>query len=447
MLKNHYHELNIGQNLPSLVRAILASQRGLSSLVIAEPKVDSQAYAELYLSHLEINALERIGKKYQIPELQKIRDFIKFSSVHLSTESQDLLLGDLPYQNFREFLRKFPEFLKPELMESFFAEKPDEFNSFFLSEMSRYEEYLYDQRLKNKFSPFELSGPAWLKSFFRQFNALLNASYSEIKDLRYKTLLQLLSLFHENKLKSSLTQTEIYFYFFRTFSQIFSHQEFFLLSQLRHRLSLVGGDYKQSKIQHWQLQDGKFINLLLASFEGVVGANKVLFFNHVVPEDVFNLETPYPLYQTLQVEPRKKFAGVFLPQSISILTSDASLGSNLPYRVLLRDSHQMIYHWPYESLNASKPSFSQARTELTYRNDLNDLNLVSEDIDVVPTKLMTLDLRLGFSSIKKESVIFESMNFLLKDDDTVIKDFDYWGNFKYTSFGLLSQYYSLERFS
>src|SRR5690606_10575759 len=135
---------------------------------------------------------------------------------------------------------------------------------------------------------FELQGPKWFKTIYQRFGQLINQEYSQSQDLKFAGLLHLMGVSAEEKLKTQLAPEELPYYFFRLLSPVYSLQDFFLLTQLKRRLLLEGGDYKESMVQYWQFHEGRFENLLLASFEGVISGERVLFFSHLPEEAPFS---------------------------------------------------------------------------------------------------------------------------------------------------------------
>lgn len=444
MLKNRYQEILVGMGLMSLVRGIISLKRNQSILLIDDNRFTIDSYPGLFISELEILSLLRIGKKYEIPELRQLRQFIISAKVELVTESSRLKLGSSPLANIKELLRKFPDLLDESDLDNVYQEPEDKFNSYFLEEMTRYESLCYQASAKPKGGHFEFQGPSWLKTIYKRFYEKVNQEYQESKNLKFSALLHLLGLAHEEKLKTSIGALEVPFYFFRTLSPIYRLQDFFLATQLKRRLVLMGGDYKQSCIQYWQFFNNKFENLLLESFEGVISGDKVLFFSHL-PEGVpFNLQSPYSVFRKTQMSPVRRPNAPFPPHAITYITDTSLLGSERPYRVLAQGSEFSYYQWPYTELPGSKPEFYDRALWQAYDLDSRLLPFQKSAVESTRTQSVTLDLRPLKREKKEELQILKRLPLDVVEDGRLISGFEYWGPFRYQSLGLLSLSYGIE---
>src|SRR5690606_11397234 len=263
MLKNRYQEIIIGVGLLSLIRGIISLHRKNTVLLIDDKRFQVDSYPGLYLSELEIQSLIRLGHKYEIPELVDLRQFLVEAQIDLVTEKKRLHLGRSPLDNIKELLRKFPELLDETDLDQVYAVDDEEFNRNFFKELSRYELQCFETSMRPKGQSFELQGPKWLKTIYHRFGDFLNLEYQHSKTLKFAGLLHLLGLSSEDRLKIGLSASELPFYFFRSLSPIQRLNDFFLSTQLKRRLSLLGGDYKESSVQFWQIHENKFENLLL----------------------------------------------------------------------------------------------------------------------------------------------------------------------------------------
>jgi hypothetical protein len=445
MLKNRYQEILVGMGPMSLVRGIISLKRNKSTLLIDDKRFKADSYSGLFVSELEILSFLRLGKKYDVPELSDIRQFLVPASIELVTEQRRLKLGQTPLKNIRELLRKFPELLDPNDLDEVFQESEENFSGYFLKELRRFEEFAYEHSQRPKAVRFDLQGPRWLKTIYLRFGELLNREYEESRDLKFHALLHLLGLVHEEKLKTGLGAEEIPFYFFRTLSPLFRLQDFFLSTQLKRRLVLLGGDYKESAVQYWQLHENQFENLLLASFEGVISGDRVLFFSHLPDEAPFKLNTPFGLFRKSQVSPQKRPTSPFPPSDLKFLAHTDLLGSERPYRVVARGKDFSFYHWPYPDLPGSKYQFYEDEVKDAFEQDMTILPFQGNGVEVQQTGSVTLDLRSLKSDKKHESHLLQKLPLEISSDDKNIKGFEYWGPFRYRSLGLLSLSYGIER--
>lgn len=444
MLKNRYQEILVGMGLLSLVRGIISLKRNRSTLLIDDKRFTVDSYPGHFVSELEILSLLRIGKKYDIPELIDLRQFLIPASIDLVTSEKRTKIGKSPLTNIKEILRKYPELLDASDLDQVYAENDEEFTRYFIAELARYESQSFEASLRTKGYHFDLQGPKWLKTIYQRFGDLLNEEYQVSKDLKYSSLLHLLSLSHEEKLKTGLLGSEIPYYFFRTFSPIYRLQDFFLATQLKRRLVLLGGDYKESTIQFWQFHDNKFENLLLASFEGVISGDRVLFFAHLPEEVPFGVKGPYALFKKAQISPAKRMATPFPPTSLTYLTDTSLLGSERPYRVFANGNDFSYYHWPYPELPGSKPEFYHKNLKDSFEDDSVLLPFPKGQVENTSTGSVTLDLRPLKTDKKQEIPVLKRLPLEIVSKERAIKGFEYWGPFRYRSLGLLALSYGIE---
>lgn len=444
MLKNRYQEILVGMGLMSLIRGIISLKRNRSTLLIDDKRFTVDSYPGHFLSELEIRSLLRLAKKYEIPELADLRQFLVPAKVEVFTSEKRLRLGQAPLTNLKELLRKYPELLDASDLDLVYAEKEDEFERYFLSELARYESLAHEGSQRPKGFHFEFQGPKWLKTIYTRFGELLNQEYQQSRSLKYSGLLHLLGLAFEEKLKTGIGAEEVPFYFFRTLSPIFRLQDFFLSTQLKRRLVLMGGDYKESSIQFWQFFDHKFENLLLASFEGVISGDRVLFFSHLPEEVPFSVKSPHAIFRKTQVSPAKRMSTPFPPHMLTLMTDLRCIGSERPYRVLGRGESLSFYHWPYVELPGSKPAFFEKDLKETFLLDSASHPFPSTGTEVTATSSVTLDLRGMKVDKKNEAPALKRLPIDIFAEERSIKGFEYWGPFRYRGLGLLALSYGIE---
>ena len=446
MLKNRYQEILMGMGLMSLVRGLISLKRNRSTLLIDDPRFVNESYHVNYLSEMEVHALIRMGKTYDIAELKDLKDFLLPGSLELNTNEFRLRLGKTPSENLREILRKFPELIDPTDLDLPYQDSPESFNTYFLEELKRYESACYEISQRPKALRFELQGPKWMKTFYSRFGELINREYALSKDLKYSSLIHLLGLSAEEKLKTHLPPEEIPFYFFRLLSPIYRLQDFFLTTQLKRRLLLMGGDYKESSVQYWQFHERKFENLLLASFEGVISGERLLFFAHL-PEDVpFKVKSKFPFLRKIQMSPVKRLSSPIPPTELIFICDSHLLGSERPYRMLAKGfgGGLSYYQWPYPELPGSKAEFYEKKIRSFFRQDA--LNLPFEEVNAESKGIqsVTMDLRDLRDPRKSEASVLTRLPLDIVDNDKSIQGFEYWGPFRYRAMGLLAICYGIE---
>lgn len=443
MLKNRYQEILVGLNLMSLVRGLISLRRNRTTLLIHDPRFQAESYPLSFLSELEVLALIRLGKMNDIPELQDLRQFLSEASIEFMTGETRLKMGQAPFENLRELVRKYPELIDSADMDLLYSEEKT-FNQTLMKELERYESLCFESRARPKGFHFELQGPKWLKVIYTRFAEAINQEYGESQSLKYAGLLHLLGLAGEEKLKTHLNPEEIPFYFFRMLSPIYRLQDFFLTTQLKRRLSLLGGDYKESSIQYWQLHENKFENLLLASFEGVISGEKVLFFSHLPEEVPFDIASPYPFYRKTQMSPLRRSSSPYPPTALTFITDLDVLGTERPYRVIAFDQGLAYYHLPYLELPGSKAEFYDRQLLDSFYKDSDNVPFEQEGARPEAISSVSLDLRELREERKNPAPTLGRLPLTIQDNDKVVEGFEYWGPFKYKSLGILALCYGVE---
>lgn len=444
MLKNRYNEVLIGLNLTSLVRGLISRRRGRSVLLIDDPRFRAMSYPSLFLSELEIQALQRLGKNFEIPELLELRDFLTEGNLELVLGKKRLKLGSSPLENLRELLRKFPVLLDASDLDLVYGANED-FNQNFLKELARFEQACFDSSSRSKGVRFDLQGPKWLKTIYSRFADLLNGEYQDTKSLESRTLLHLVGLMSEEKLKARMEPEDIPFYFFRMLSPAYRLQDFFISTQLRRRLTLLGGDFKESSVQFWQLHENRFENLLLESFEGVISGERVLFCSHLPEEVPFRVLSPYHIFRKTQVIPQKRANSPFPASKISFFTEEEVLGSDRPYRTLIEhEEGPAAYHWPYPELPGSKPDFYRKHCWSMFDEDARFFPFTMKDPVFQGVQGVTLDMRKHAEYRKSEASVLGRLPLDLVSGEKTVQGFEYWGPFRYRSHGFLALCYGVQ---
>lgn len=445
MLKNRYDEILIGLNITSLVRGLISIQNNKSVLLIDDKRFKAPSLVSDFVSELEIHSFLRIAKQYEISELSNIRKFIRPAHIDLNTDNVRLRIGASPFENLRELIRKYPELMVKEDLDLVYREGERHFNEYFLEELKRFEASSFENIARGKNAKYELSSatPKWFRAVFNKFSELINLEYMQDKSLKFNSLLHMMSLFFEEKMKAKINPEEVSYYFFKLLSPQYRLQDFILIAQLKRRLMVSGGDYKESKIQYWQFYQGRFENLLLASFEGVISANKVLFFTHL-PEDLpFFLNSEFSFYRSVQMHVDKTSISPYPAHHLVVQTQDTILGSDKPFRIISFDQTLSFYQMPYLYMPGSKASFYQNELEESYKTDARNIPFTPEDANFSDTLNATLDLR-GLAETKTFTVR-TLLPLELKYEEKNVAGFEYWGNHKFYGFGYLGLIYGINQ--
>jgi hypothetical protein len=444
VLKNRYQEIIVGLSLMSLVRGLISVKRNRSTLLIHDHRFQSENYPMSFISEMEVLSLIRLGKTYDVPELQELRQFLTPSRIELVTTEARVTLGRSPIDNLKELLRKYPELIGSDDLDLVFTEGEREFDRFFMEELRRYERLAHESSQRPKGFHFEIQEPKWFKNIYSRFAELINCEYAASQSLKFSSFLHLLGVSAEEKLKTKLAPEEIPYYFFRALSPIYRLQDFFLITQLKRRLTLLGGDFKESEIQFWQLHQGKFENLLLASFEGVISGERVLFFSHLPVDVPFQLTTPFGFYRKIQMIPQKRSVSPFPVNSLTLITDSPLLGSERPYRALSLDATFAFYHLPYFDMPASKAEFYERTLQASFTEDRQRIPFEASELISREALSATLDLRGSREERKQPGQILMRLPLDIVTHEKSVQGFEYWGIFRYRSLGILALSYGVE---
>lgn len=443
MLKNSYDEILIGLNVTSLVRGLISIKNNKSVLLIDDKSFRSSGIINDFISELEIQSFLRISSQYGITELADIRKFLRPAVLDFNTDKVRLRVGASPFENLRELLRKYPELINKEDLDLLYLEGEKNFDAFFLEEIKKFETFMHDHVLKDKSVRYELSSaaPKWFKAIYQKFTELINLEYVQDRSLKFNSLLHMMSICFEEKMKARINPEEVSYYFFKLLSPQYRLQNFILIAQLKRRLMINGGDYKESRIQYWQFFQGRFENLLLASFEGVISAGKVLFFTHLPENLPFRLTSELPFYRTVQMHVDKSSISAYPAHHMVVQTKESVLGSDKPFTLMSFDETLSLYQMPYFDMPASKASFYRDEIQKSFEVDAKNLPFKSMGAKFEDTLSAILDLRHLLSV--KDLGVRSLLDLSLEYEDKKIGGFEYWGNHKYYSLGYLGLIYNL----
>jgi hypothetical protein len=111
-----------------------------------------------------------------------------------------------------------------------------------------------------------------------------------------------------------------------------------------------------------------------------------------------------------------------------------------------KGSEFSYYHWPYPELPGTKPEFYQRELEQSFEADSRMLPFEHGQVEVSYSGSVTLDLRSIKADKKHEAPVLKRLPIEIAFEERAIKGFEYWGLFRYRSFGLLALSYGIESF-
>ncbi len=445
MLKNRYDQILVGMNVLSLIRGLISCKRSDSVLLIHDKRFHTESYSSSFISELEIHALHRIGKLYEIPELVDLRPFLTPAKQEFTSTQIRISLGQSPFENLKELLRKFPDLCPQEDLDLVFQAGENGFNDFLLEELKRFEFFSYDLRFKNKKTSFEFQGPQWFRNIYTQFEKKITNQYRVPSDLRFSLFMHLAGVAFEDKIKSNFSSDEISFYFLKLLSPVYRLQDFFLMNQLKRRFLQCGGDFKESIVQYWQLYKNKFENLLLASFEGVITGKRVLFFSHFPVDVPFQISSNFSFYRKTQLTYVNATSSPYQPHQIIYFSEDHQLGSERPFRMAsFGNKTLMSYEIPYLDLPGTKAEFYNKDLEVAFNLDSKSYPFPMVEVTRGISSSVTTDLRQWRSPVAEINLTLTPVPIDIVLDEKVISGFEYWGSSKFRNLGFLALCYGVE---
>lgn len=102
------------------------------------------------------------------------------------------------------------------------------------------------------------------------------------------------------------------------------------------------------------------------------------------------------------------------------------------------------YEWPYPELPGSKANFYREGTLSSFDKDSVNLPFEKKDWQFGGLQSVTLDMRSMREMRKTEAAVLTRLPLHISLQDSVIEGFEYWGPFRYKSFGLLALAYGIE---
>lgn len=238
----------------------------------------------------EKDFIRSYGEDEGIVPLANIENYLSSSPLTFIIDKRPLLLGDSPFLNLLELMRKFPEFLNVESMPEMteFLNKKNaqnEFDEMYLATMRR----LAGNTVR--FSGFESHSvdvftnqcPEFLQKIVRLFMqrlTLLSDEESAEGDLA-KTFLYLTQSVYHFQFKISCIKLELFHLFMSLLSAQFECDGEALTRDLLEEHIKAGGQFKKTTVREWKFHQGKPWSIELASFDGIVHPQHVSFFGGI----------------------------------------------------------------------------------------------------------------------------------------------------------------------
>lgn len=310
VLDKHFDHVLIGKNFLSLLMALGLLKRQKKVLLIDDERL---RYGESYLSRLcawEKDFLGTYSEDESINTLTHIENYITPISQAYHIEDRLLVMGESPYLNLIELMRKFPEFLP--------LEKLGEWSEFMKRDQAQKEfDELFQATIRRlaansaRFSGFERQSvdvfinqcPDILQKVVRLFIeriTVLSAQKNETGDL-CKTFLYLTQGLFHFQLKISCVSLELFHLFLSLISTQFETDLERLTEDLLEEFRSGGGQFKKTSVREWKFHKLKPWSIELASFDGIVHPQHVSFFGGLPEKLAIRFGPDFQGYRALKI--------------------------------------------------------------------------------------------------------------------------------------------------
>jgi len=407
-------------------------------VVILDEKNNSFPFSEPLLD-LEKNILHTWGKDLNYRPLERIERYLKPIPVSIIVEGVQVNLGQSPWKNLRELLRKFPQVFGQGAAISFFRHKESNFNETYFNYTARLGEIIF--RFKNtpnlNFLTFLENCPVEIKGLFEKFKEGVS------NDELFRFLCQ---AFYQRKIGRSTSDIELFHVFLCLLSPQNEIDQKSFEEDLEKAYRENGGMLKQNSIKDIDFK-GRKVWRINFDDEDTLTAKDVYLSRGPISKYQFKISTNRPLYTCVNV----KWSFANLPikyrEAIKVILTDKNrMGAFGPYSELRLQNNTL---WaqvlvPFEI--GSKVEFYKKSITEILKNDLQNLwgqwweNPIEEDMQMGDS----LWPMVGRSSISLGKVEFMlpkklSVKGISKTKKIFgLKNLHYIGNFGGEALGLLS---------
>ncbi len=365
MLKSRYHAVFWGKTPWSLLHALLWRLKDREVLVIDDQSLSTASGGHRWLTGLEMGALQELGEKFQIEPLLALDSFLRPARVKVQTPQFQWVTCLNARDNLREFIRKFPVFQTPVLLQ---ALEQHDITADLQKVQKSFLEWFRSQQVRHRSTPaFVAAGVPWFVEFQKVLTDELTRAYRDPQDGALAQLVAGFSSATGQVVKATFSPHEAAYMATRLLSPLWELDVRWFERELLRELQGKGAHFKRAGIQSWQLGQGRVEAALLDSYEGVIGYERLLMYGFppatgalqcVFNEKVFRgLETIWPHVETgVLEEPRAE---------VTCLTGARLMGTDIPMMLLEvgpRSTHLQVL---VEERPGAKPEF--------YRQEASDV--------------------------------------------------------------------------
>lgn len=377
MLNNQYNSLVLGKSYLSFILSILDLKKGDSVLLLDDPRVRYGDSWYCYISDMERRLIKQWGERYDIAPLRDFDTYLTSDMIDIFVQGKIVTIGANPYRNLREFLRKFTDCFSPSILDSFAQIQEDDF-------IARFEQLLQNI-VESAFetSDFKTIEGLIIKNDSDQFITFLNSFIDYFAEGLYQTeltsqhnhLIYILQSIFQTVLSTQTSPLVLRHLLLQALSKNYVVDESRLNNDLYTAFKKMGGDFKSTTVETWQIYQNNLSNVLLSSYEGVIGASRVYYMGGIPADVPFAVDHRKSVYSSFDVEinhPQKIFAD-FVGKRL-IFSSLQSIGSDYPlWQAFYSTPEKCQIKYLYSYVDGSKVSFYEKHIRENLYNDFKEI--------------------------------------------------------------------------
>ena len=446
ILGQKFDKTLIGKNYLSFIVGLTFLRKKQSVLLIDDKRIGFDTLWGHYLTYLDFQYLQLWGIIYDINELKRLNQYLHKVPIKFYTGENSLYLAHEPFDNLNECLRRFPDIFGP--VKNAFQQQREEFNQTYYSCTEHLAEI-----------SFRFQGLHTINSNFYQemkwpyFDQLLGQVYEQyrqlLKDRPEHPFIQFIflakSLYHREIL-FELSYFEMGHLLLCLLGPIYQIDYQALETDLSHRFQELGGHYKQSTINSWQIDKNKLAHIELNSFEGVIIPHQCYFMGQLSADFPFTNGLHPGGHRAALYKIRSNQLFDLVKGERILYSQFDHLGGDIPLIDFYGESSELLHAWvAYRNRLGSKHSFYQKHTQSFLHQALQNIlirQVKDRDLEYAVEESQTFWVcRPGMEFEKNRSLRtgkLKLMESLAPLAQRPINHFDYWGPLRCYSVGLFS---------
>ena len=447
MLDNEVDNVLIGNNYLSGLYSFNLMKNKKQVLLLDDK---STRYGELYT-----NFLGQLEKDFLQTWLQYIEDFssldidryISKKKIILSIDNNRIRLGETPWQNYREMLRKLPFCFKKEgklfLTPIESKKNSDRFDRNYFAYCHRLARSIWMTEIE-KLTPevFFENCPEELMTIFQLFQSSLQLKKHMKKEERenLNTFVYMTRGYFHKKLTVHADSLELFHLILSLISPRYELDENTFLSDIRKNYINRGGLFRKTSVKQWYFDRCRPWRLELNSYEGVICPKYISFFGGHPSGIPIDFGPHVDNYTCVDVSLKLKENHLTHWKNEKILCSRSEdIGTNYPLWTADFSPGIIKAKVFIENHFGNKIDFVQKKIHRflmdrlsPFVTDLEDI-IEDEKMQFNPEILIKTKGRQAFSN--RRIIISDISNPMKR---IILKDVDYFGPFKGGNFGILS---------